>query len=98
MSRGAGEGMKRRDFIRYSSFGLALGSAGISVLAAAKTSAPANSLNPYVMIHDDGRIVIAAPNPDVGQGVNTALPMIVAEELDADWQAVEVVLAPIDAN
>ena len=98
MSRGAGEGMKRRDFIRYSSFGLALGSGGISVLAAAKTSAPANSLNPYVMIHDDGRIVIAAPNPDVGQGVNTALPMIVAEELDADWQAVEVVLAPIDAN
>ncbi|MDG1011374.1 MAG: molybdopterin-dependent oxidoreductase, partial [Luminiphilus sp.] len=98
MSRGAGDGMKRRDFIRYSSFGLALGSAGISVLAAAKTSAPANSLNSYVMIHDDGRIVIAAPNPDVGQGVNTALPMIVAEELDADWQAVEVVLAPIDAN
>ena len=98
MSTGAVHGLKRRDFIRYSSFGLALGSGGISVVATAKTSAPANLLNPYVVIHDDGRIVIAAPNPDVGQGVNTALPMIVAEELDADWKAVEVILAPIDAN
>ena len=98
MSSAIDKGMKRRDFIRYSSFGLALSSGGITVLAAAKTSAPANALNPYVVIHDDGRIVIAAPNPDVGQGVNTALPMIVAEELDADWQAVEVVLAPIDTT
>lgn len=98
MSAGASPGIKRRDFLRYSSFGLALSSGGITVLAAAKTAAPANSLNPYVMIHDDGRIVIAAPNPDVGQGVNTALPMIVAEELDADWQDVEVILAPIDAS
>ncbi|WP_435213068.1 molybdopterin cofactor-binding domain-containing protein [Luminiphilus sp. nBUS_16] len=98
MSSAIDKGMKRRDFIRYSSFGLALSSGGITVLAAAKTSAPANALNPYVVIHDDGRIVIAAPNPDVGQGVNTALPMIVAEELDADWEAVEVVLAPIDAT
>ena len=98
MSAGASPGIKRRDFLRYSSFGLALSSGGITVLAAAKTAAPANSLNPYVMIHDDGRIVIAAPNPDVGQGVNTALPMIVAEELDADWQDVEIILAPIDAS
>lgn len=98
MSSAIDKGMKRRDFIRYSSFGLALSSGGITVLTAAKTSTPANALNPYVVIHDDGRIVIAAPNPDVGQGVNTALPMIVAEELDADWQAVEVVLAPIDTT
>jgi len=53
--------------------------------------------NPYVQIQPDGRIVLFAKNPDVGQGVKTSLPMIVAEELDADWQHVEVRQSVIDA-
>jgi isoquinoline 1-oxidoreductase beta subunit len=51
--------------------------------------------NAFVQISEDG-IVIYAPNPEVGQGVKTALPMIVAEELDADWEEVTVVQADID--
>jgi isoquinoline 1-oxidoreductase subunit beta len=49
----------------------------------------------YLQITRDS-IRIVAQNPEVGQGVKTALPMIVAEELDADWADVEVVQAPID--
>ncbi len=54
--------------------------------------------NPYVQIQPDGKIVLFAKNPEVGQGVKTSLPMIVAEELDADWRQVEVRQSIIDAN
>jgi isoquinoline 1-oxidoreductase beta subunit len=52
--------------------------------------------NAYIKIYPDGRIVIMSPNPEVGQGVKTSMPMIVAEELDADWNMVTVEQAPLD--
>ena len=51
--------------------------------------------NGYVRIDADG-ITLLAKNPEVGQGVKTSLPMIVAEELDAAWDDVTVVQSPID--
>ena len=56
------------------------------------------TLNPYVQIRADGKIVLFAKNPDVGQGVKTSLPLIVAEELDADWDQVEVQQSAISAS
>lgn len=53
--------------------------------------------NAYLQISATG-IVLYAPNPEIGQGVKTALPMIVAEELDARWSDIEVRQAPIDAS
>lgn len=52
--------------------------------------------NAYLRIEPDGKIILMAPNPELGQGVKTSLPMIVAEELDADWSQVEVQQAPLN--
>lgn len=60
-------------------------------------SAPAGpaTLNAYVRIAPDGTITIQAPVPEMGQASNTALPLIVAEELDADWARVRIETAPV---
>ncbi|MCH2082395.1 MAG: molybdopterin-dependent oxidoreductase [Saprospiraceae bacterium] len=54
------------------------------------------SLNGYIKIGDNGVVTIMAPNPEIGQNVKTSMPMIVAEELDADWNKVVVEQAPLD--
>ena len=64
-----------------------------------RASAAGGPLQPngYVRIDGDG-ITLFAKNPEVGQGVKTSLPMIIAEELDAAWDDVTVVQSPIDAQ
>lgn len=53
-------------------------------------------LNGYIKITPDNTIKIFNPNPDFGQNVMTSLPMIVAEELDADWKQVVVEMGQHD--
>src|SRR5579871_2234436 len=54
----------------------------------------ARTLSPWVSIAPDGRIFIMSPAAEMGQGSMTSLPRIVADELDADWEKVEIVPAP----
>ena len=88
--------LSRRGFIKVTGlagggFALALSLGPITEKAFAQTKPITDaSLNPYVQIRTDGTVVLFAKNPDVGQGVKTSLPLIVAEELDADWDTVEV--------
>ncbi|HET8735033.1 MAG TPA: molybdopterin cofactor-binding domain-containing protein [Pricia sp.] len=53
-------------------------------------------INAYLKIGDNGLVTIMAPNPEFGQGVITSMPMIVADELDVDWEDVLVEQANFD--
>ncbi len=52
--------------------------------------------NGFVRLDADGTITIWSKNPDMGQGVKTALPMILADEMDADWSRVRALDAELD--
>ena len=49
----------------------------------------------FVQINPDGTVVIGSNQPEIGQGIRTALPMLVAEELDVEWSAVSVRQMPL---
>ena len=55
-------------------------------------------LNGYILITPDNVIKLICPNPEFGQNVMTSLPMMVAEELDADWATVVVEMGPHDST
>lgn len=53
------------------------------------------ALNGWVKIGTDGKVTVAVPRSEMGQGVLTALPMLLVEELDARWEDVRVEQAPV---
>src|SRR5437773_2314006 len=90
----------RRSFLRVS----ATGAGGLLVslyldlpLAAQETVQPKPMVYPpdaFVQIKPDGKILITVNRLEFGQGVQTSLPMILADEMDADWSQVIGELAP----
>jgi isoquinoline 1-oxidoreductase beta subunit len=55
-------------------------------------------INGYLKIGDNGMVTIMSPNPEIGQNVKTSMPMLVAEELDTDWENVIVEQAPLNTE
>ena len=90
--------LDRRSFLRVSALaggGLLLDVALPAELFGVAPAEP-EALNAFVSIAPDGLVTIMSKIPEIGQGISTALPMIIAEELDADWDRVEIRQADAD--
>jgi isoquinoline 1-oxidoreductase subunit beta len=91
--------MKRRDFlvgVGVSGLGLAFGLEIKPAMGVGNDSAGAGLNTAWVHIAPDDRITIMAPAAEMGQGSMTSLALVVAEELDADWNKVAIEFSPAD--
>jgi len=94
--------VSRRDFLKAGAAagaGLTLavylpGCSRDGAVAAAAVATPTFLPNAWLRIGPDGWVTVVVDRSEMGQGVDTALPMLVAEELDADWKRVRVEHAP----
>src|ERR671936_2640832 len=92
--------MDRRPFLETTgalSFAIALGAEGMRLMSEAQAST-AQQINAWVRIAPDGTVTILSAGAEMGQGSMTSLPLIVAEEMDADWSKVKIEFAPADAD
>ncbi|HWA35937.1 MAG TPA: molybdopterin cofactor-binding domain-containing protein, partial [Cyclobacteriaceae bacterium] len=93
-------GLSRRDFLKASTLagsGLIIG----MTFSSRKTLAAAEGRfepNAFLKISPDGKIIIMSKNPEIGQGVKTSMPQIIAEELCVDWTQIEVQQGNLDGR
>ena len=93
--------LKRRSFIKTSALaatGLIIGfTYDLKSILAANTKIR-NELSMWIRVLPDGSITLIVPSSEMGQGVNTSLSMILAEELEADWRSIKTETAPANSD
>lgn len=104
----ANERIDRRSFLRVTALsggGVLLAcylepfaKAAIAAAQGAPVSTAAFAPTAFIRIAADGAVTIMAKNPEIGQGVKTSLPMIIAEEFDVDWKDVRIEQADLDES
>jgi isoquinoline 1-oxidoreductase beta subunit len=101
--------LDRRSFIKVSALaggGMLIGLYSDTELSAQQRGGPENAApeatpiipSTYITINPDNTFTIIAKNPETGQGIKNALPMIIADELDVDWNQVRIVQGDLDAK
>src|SRR5258706_1765352 len=75
-------------------FAVALGRLDDALAAVPSAEMAGKSLSPWGSIASDGTISIMSPATEIGQRSTTSLPLIIREEVDADWSKVRIVPAP----
>ena len=97
----------RRGFLRTSALASGGMLIGFNVLTACKEDVKPpvdlslldyNDFNAFIKISDEGKVTIFSPNPEIGQGVKTSMPMLIAEELDVAWEDVHVAQGVLDTK
>jgi isoquinoline 1-oxidoreductase beta subunit len=94
--------LKRRDFLKT---GAAIGGGLLLNLyvpdwapaRAAEASSKPVALNAFVHISSDDWVTVISNHSEMGQGIYTSLPMLIAEELEADWSKMRVESSPVEA-
>jgi isoquinoline 1-oxidoreductase beta subunit len=93
--------LKRRSFIKSSTLaatGLIIGFTYDPQKSLAAKTRIKNDLGLWIRISSDDTITLIVPSSEMGQGVNTSLPMIIAEELDANWESIRTETAPANSD
>ena len=98
-SNSGGPKVTRRGFLAGTgglTFAIVLGANGAGLLTPARAKSVAQEITAWVRIAPDDVITILTPAAEMGQGSMTSVPLILAEELDADWDKVVLEWAPAD--
>ena len=92
----------RRGFLKLTALlggGFVLAATTPSLFAARAEDAPLITnaeLNAFIRVTPEGKIIIYSANAEMGQGIKTALPMVIADEMGARWSDVEVLQSPVN--